>query len=117
MEGKVVIRTTILMIMANLIFAVNNNPVNSIKEASYSECYVKCTTIEHHCYTDPPNYRCIVNCQQACIASEPNSKNQRLSSLMSFCLVGCSVTKCSEITESDQLKSCMADCSDIYCKI
>ncbi|KAL7099140.1 hypothetical protein ACP275_09G064100 [Erythranthe tilingii] len=82
MEGKVVIRTAVFMIMANLIIAMNNNPVNSME--SYSECYVNCATIEHHCYTDPINYGCIVNCQQACSASEPNSKNQRLSVCKKF---------------------------------
>ncbi|KAL7111141.1 hypothetical protein ACP275_05G069100 [Erythranthe tilingii] len=118
MEGKVVIRTAILMIMANLIFAANNNnnnnnAVESIK-TTYNECYLKCA---RGCFSIPVNTGCLIGCQNACSDCKPSCKNQRLSSLASFCNVGCSLAKCSNITDKDQLMSCLGDCSDIDCKV
>ncbi|KAL8043142.1 hypothetical protein ABFX02_09G099000 [Erythranthe guttata] len=114
MEGKFVIRTAVFVILANLVFASSNSGVDSIK-ATYSECYLGCVG---PCFTNPINYGCIIGCQRLCAACAPNCKYQRpVSSLTSFCNVGCSLAKCSEIKDLDQWKRCLGDCSEIDCKV
>ncbi|KAL7140066.1 hypothetical protein ABFS83_09G096500 [Erythranthe nasuta] len=113
MEGKIVIRIAIFMILANLVFASDNSRVASIKR-SYSQCYFDCAS---GCYSTPINYGCIIGCQRLCAACTPNCKYPTVSSLTSFCNVGCTIAKCSEIKGLDQWKSCLGECSEIDCKV